>query len=76
MIVTLLAPPTVTTTGLPVGTVGVPYASSLDATGGLAPYSWSVTAGALPPGLQLTPGGAISGTPILSGALLGHRHSD
>ena len=64
---TLLAPPTVTTTSLPVGTIGVPYASSLDATGGLAPYSWSITAGTLPAGLQLTPGGTISGTPTLSG---------
>ena len=64
---TLSAPPTVTTTSLAVGTIGVPYTSSLAASGGLAPYSWSVAAGALPPGLALAPDGTISGIPTISG---------
>jgi hypothetical protein len=64
---TLSAPPTVTTTSLAVGTIGVPYASSLEASGGLAPYSWAVTGGALPPGLRLAADGTVSGIPIISG---------
>ena len=67
MIATLLAPPTVTTTSLPGGAIGVPYASSLNATGGLAPYTWSITAGRCHPDCELTPGGTISGTPTLPG---------
>jgi hypothetical protein len=36
--------------------------------GGNAPFSWDVTAGALPPGLTLTAGtGEISGTPQTAG---------
>ena len=34
---TLSAPPTVTTTALPTGTIGVPYAGTLQASGGLGP---------------------------------------
>ena len=52
---------------LTIGTIGVPYTSSLDASGGLAPYSWAVTGGALPPGLRLAPDGTLSGTPTISG---------
>ena len=64
---TLSAPPTVTTSSLTIGTIGVPYVSSLDASGGLAPYSWAVTGGVLPPGLRLAPDGTLSGTPTISG---------
>ena len=66
-IATLSAPPNISTTGLSVGTIGLPYASALAASGGLAPYSWSVAAGTLPPGLHLAPNGTISGTPTISG---------
>lgn len=49
---------------LPAGTVGVPYSGSVAATGGVAPYKFSVTAGALPAGLSLnTTDGQVSGTP-------------
>ncbi len=64
---TLSAPPSVTTTGLSLGTIGVPYTGSLAASGGLAPYSWSVASGALPPGMVLDPNGTITGTPTISG---------
>ena len=67
-IVTLSVPPVVTTTNLSVGTIGVRYLSLLQATNGLLPYSWSVRAGALPPGLSLNPDGTISGIPTISGA--------
>ncbi len=58
----------ITTSSLPSGTVGMPYSASLTATGGLAPYTWSLIQGTLPNGLTLTAGsGAISGTPTVSG---------
>jgi len=37
------------------GTVGVAYAQSFFLSGGVAPYTWSVAAGHLPPGLQTAP---------------------
>jgi photosystem II stability/assembly factor-like uncharacterized protein len=52
---------------LPGGTVGTPYSQTLTATGGIAPYSFSVTAGSLPPGLTLGAGGALMGTPATPG---------
>ncbi len=59
----LLAPLAVATSALPRGTVGQPYAATLEASGGLPPYTWSLVKGALPPGLSLTSSGAIAGTP-------------
>ena len=61
------APLSVATAVLPSATAGSPYSAALTATGGTAPYSWSVVAGALPPGLSLSPTGFISGTPTSSG---------
>jgi hypothetical protein len=49
---------------LPAGNVGSPYSALLAATGGTPPYTWSISAGALPAGLNLNPAsGAISGSP-------------
>lgn len=48
---------------LPGGTVGTPYSYALQASGGVAPYRWSVISGALPSGLSLTAAGVISGSP-------------
>jgi Putative Ig domain len=53
----------VTTASLPSGTVGVAYSSQLAATGGTNSYTWAITSGALPTGLNLSTGGLISGTP-------------
>ena len=53
----------VTTPSLPAGTQGVRYSNSLAATGGVPPYSWSLTSGPLPAGLTLSGTGIISGTP-------------
>jgi hypothetical protein len=48
---------------------GQPYSQMLTASGGLAPYTFSVTAGALPPGLQLNPAsGVLAGTPSTPGS--------
>jgi hypothetical protein len=49
--------------------VGVPFSESVSASGGTAPYTYTVTAGTLPAGLTLNPTtGLISGTPTASGA--------
>ncbi|HTU40794.1 MAG TPA: Ig domain-containing protein [Candidatus Aquilonibacter sp.] len=57
------SPVTIATTQLNPTTVGVAYIASLSATGGIPPYSWLVSSGALPLGLALTPeSGIISGT--------------
>jgi hypothetical protein len=66
-ILAMSAPPDVTSTSPLSGMVGLPYSMNLTANGGLAPYSWSLTAGALPPGLRLSPSGDVSGTPIVPG---------
>ncbi len=56
------------TATLPSAVEGVPYAASLAASGGTAPYSWSLASGSLPAGLSLSSGGAISGSPSASGS--------
>ena len=60
-------PVIITTTSLPVATVGVPYAATLTAIGGDPPYIWSVDTGTMPPGLSLDTFGNITGTPTLQG---------
>jgi uncharacterized protein (TIGR03437 family) len=67
--ITIVAPPTVVTTTLPSGTVGVMYSQTLTATGGTPPYSnWAVTSGSLPAGLSLSAAtGTISGVPTTGG---------
>lgn len=48
---------------------GVPYSGTLSATGGGAPVTWAVTAGALPDGLSLATDGTISGTATTAGSV-------
>jgi hypothetical protein len=57
-----LAPPT-----LPAGTTGVAYSQTITASGGTGPYVFTVTSGALPAGLTLTPAGVVAGTPTTAG---------
>src|SRR5262249_13729601 len=47
---------------LPDATVNAVYATTLGATGGIAPYSWARTSGSLPDGLTLSSSGVITGT--------------
>ena len=48
--------------------VGKPYSQTFTASGGTAPYTWSVVTGTLPTGLSLVAGtGVVSGTPITAG---------
>jgi len=59
--------PSIVNSSFPPGNVGVPYpAQSLQATGGTAPYTWSI-GGQLPPGLSVNPVGVLSGTPTAPG---------
>ncbi|MGD0020211.1 MAG: putative Ig domain-containing protein [Candidatus Limnocylindrales bacterium] len=64
-----VTPLTITTTSLPDGTLGSPYAATtLAASGGTGADTWSLSAGSLPPGLTLDAStGAISGTPTAGG---------
>jgi hypothetical protein len=53
---------TITTSSLPNAEVGKVYHTTLSATGGTTPYSWTITKGELPHGLILD-GSTIKGTP-------------
>ena len=57
----------ITSASLPAGTVGSAYAQTLAASGGVAPYTWSVVGGGLPAGLTLGTAGVLSGTPTTAG---------
>lgn len=53
---------------LPDAIVNQAYSTTLQASGGTAPYTWSLQAGStLPAGLTLSSGGVISGTPTAAG---------
>ena len=66
IVINLPAAPVIAPSTLPNGAQGTPYSQTLTVTGGLAPYTWSVSAGTLPAGLGLAGSGGtarISGTP-------------
>jgi fibronectin type 3 domain-containing protein len=56
---------------MPQATVGVAYSASIaqaaSVTGGVPPYTYSLTSGTLPAGLALSSAGTISGTPTTTG---------
>jgi hypothetical protein len=55
---------TVPSQTLTIGSPGTAYTATLSATGGVAPYTWSIASGTLPTGLSLNSStGVISGTP-------------
>ena len=60
---------TVSPTSLPNGTVNVAYGTqTFGATGGTSPYTYAVSSGTQPPGLTLTSGGVLTGTPTAAGS--------
>ena len=62
------APVLVTSTPLPTGFVGIAYFSTLFANGGSGTNTYSITAGSLPPGIQLNGvNGALTGIPTAVG---------
>jgi putative Ig domain-containing protein len=67
----VIAPMTITTTTLPAGKVKSSYSQPIKVVGGKTPYTWSISSGALPPGLRLAVGGgggSIYGTPTTAGS--------
>lgn len=67
-IVVNAAPIVISPATLPQGEVGLVYTSTVTASGGLAPYTFTVSAGSLPAGVSLSAStGAFSGTPTTSG---------
>ncbi|MES2596506.1 MAG: putative Ig domain-containing protein, partial [Verrucomicrobiota bacterium] len=50
-------------TALSPGIVGTGYSQSIVPTGGVAPYTYTITSGTLPAGLTLNASGSITGTP-------------
>jgi uncharacterized repeat protein (TIGR01451 family) len=50
-------------TTLPTPVIGAAYSQTITASGGTAAYSYAIGAGTLPPGLSLSTGGALAGTP-------------
>ncbi|MES2627404.1 MAG: Ig domain-containing protein, partial [Bacteroidota bacterium] len=67
--VTVAAPAMSITTNSPLtaGTVGVSYSQSFTSDGGTSPYTYTISAGALPAGLTLASNGTLSGTPTAGG---------
>jgi hypothetical protein len=58
---------TILTTSFANGQLGTAYAQTLAASGGVTPYTWSITQGALPPGLGIATNNSIVGTPTATG---------
>ncbi|WP_174240865.1 putative Ig domain-containing protein, partial [Granulicella sp. S190] len=60
---------TITSSSLASGTANKAYSATLAATGGTAPYTWSITSGSLPSGITLNAStGSLSGTPTATGS--------
>jgi hypothetical protein len=61
-------PPVINTTPAPsAGAVDLPYSFAFTANSASTPLTWSISAGAPPPGLALSPAGVLSGTPTATG---------
>ena len=58
---------TISPATLPDGAVGLAYNQTLTASGAIAPYTFSVVSGPLPPGLALASDGTLSGMPATVG---------
>ncbi len=56
---------------MPAATIGLAYASTVQVTGGIAPYQFGIVYGTMPAGLSLDPNtGTISGTALTVGSYL------
>ncbi|MGD0498822.1 MAG: putative Ig domain-containing protein, partial [Bryobacteraceae bacterium] len=64
----IVTPISIVTNGLPYGNLSAAYSQTLAATGGTGTLTWTLNAdNYLPPGLSLSSGGVISGTPTSTG---------
>lgn len=59
---------TILTNVLPSAVVNTVYSTSLQVTGGTAPYTWSISSGALPTGIQISSSGFLNGTSTATGS--------
>jgi alpha-tubulin suppressor-like RCC1 family protein len=55
-------------TGIPAASKNVKYTTTLTASGGIAPYKFKLTSGALPAGIKLSANGRLAGKPTSAGA--------
>lgn len=63
------SPLAINTKTLPGGTIASPYNANVSASGGVAPYTFSILSGTLPQGLVIDPSsGQLSGTPLAAGS--------
>ncbi len=68
ILITACPPITLSPATLPAGVISTPYSKTVTASGGTAPYTYTVSSGALPDGLGLnSTTGAITGTPTTAG---------
>jgi hypothetical protein len=76
--VTIYTLPTIGTSTLVNGETGINYSTTLTATGGKTPYTWSITTNNLPDGMTLnSSSGLLSGAPTVSGTFtLGVKVTD
>jgi hypothetical protein len=73
LFITILVPPpplVIQTVSLPDTTAERSYVQQLSATGGVAPYTWTLASGSLGSGLNLSANGTISGTPLTPGTVV------
>lgn len=63
------SPVAITTTSLPSAVQGSVYTTTLQASGGTSPYTWTAPANSLPAGLTLSSGGVITGMPTNVGSV-------
>lgn len=61
------SPITVLPSSVPNPVLGSAYSQTLSASGAVAPYTYSISAGSLPPGMALSSSGSITGTPTAGG---------
>lgn len=64
------SPITILPPSLPPAVPGTAYSQTLTATGGVTPYMFSIAVGTLPPGLNLSAAGLLSGTPEGGGSFV------
>jgi len=58
---------TITTTSIPAVKLGDSFSQEFEVVSGVPPYSWFITDGTLPSGVDLSPDGILSGTPPEAG---------
>ena len=66
----------ISTESLKSAAVGSPYSATLEGSGLPSDVTWEVTAGSLPAGLTLSPGGVIAGTATCDRLIHLHREGD